>query len=61
MITREIAQDAGIVITTTDFDRLQNVLESSRFGPAVGGVALREGLRAARWSPPGESRTALSP
>jgi len=59
VITREIARDAGIVITTTDFDRLQSLLESSRFRPAVGGVALKQGLHRGKVVPAQEVPTVV--
>jgi regulator of nucleoside diphosphate kinase len=45
MITRELAQEAEIVITAADFDRLQGLLESPRTGPATGASPLREELQ----------------
>lgn len=48
MITQEIAQAEEIIITTTDFDRLQGLLESSRSGVATGTTALRQELQRGR-------------
>jgi regulator of nucleoside diphosphate kinase len=45
MISQEITQAEEVIITTTDFDRLQGLLESSRSGVAAGATALRDELQ----------------
>ncbi len=45
MIAREIAEKDGIVVTRTDFARLQDLLESWRARPSVSVAALTQELR----------------